>query len=144
MLTERGNNMLYNFEVVDYECDNDNQQVKVKLECESENEEVEWDYANEEPSCSTTTCHGQTYLYVSYSDIVDSLLKSKSKSIWATDNELIELEKMSDNDDYPDIEFIDAWVDHYINNLNYEKVGNYDSKFMEENFEKNENEPDYE
>jgi hypothetical protein len=51
---------------------------------------------------------------------------------------------MSDNDDYPDIEFIDAWVDHYINNLNYEKVGNYDSKFMEENFEKNENEPDYE
>ena len=136
--------MLYNFELVDYECDNDNQQVKVKLECESENESVEWDYVNEEPSCSSSTCHGQTYYYVQYCDIVDSLLKSKSKSIWASDNELIELQKMSDNDNYPNIDFIDAWVDHYINSIDFDRVGREDSNFMEEHFSKIEYEPDYE
>lgn len=136
--------MLYNFELVDYECDNDNQRVKVKLECECESEEVEWDYVNEEPSCSTTTCWGQTYYYVQYCDIVDSLLKSKSKSIWATDNELIELQKMSDNDNYPNIDFIDAWVDHYINSINFDRVGRYESDFMEQHFSKIEYEPDYE
>lgn len=136
--------MLYNFELVDYECDNDNQRVKVKLECECESEEVEWDYVNEEPSCSSSTCHGQTYYYVQYSDIVDSLLKSKNKSIWATDNELIELQKMSDNDNYPNIDFIDAWVDHYINSIDFDRVGRYESDFMEQHFSKIEYEPDYE
>ena len=136
--------MLYNFELVDYECDNDNQQVKVKLECDCESEEVEWDYVNEEPSCSTTKSYGQTYYYVSYADIVDSLLKSKSKSIWATDKEIIKLQEMSDNDYYPNIEFIDGWVDYYINSLDFEKVSRSDSEFMEEHFSKIEYEPDYE